>query len=128
MKNRSATICLLLVVSSFLLTSCSSSRKASGKKYAITIINPSSVERADELIVLRREIIEQRTGKLGDGKYVSITTVGNEPVIVQFDDVNKDGKWDEAAFLYRFKPNEAVQLIVSQTTSRLNKAVLRAHV
>jgi hypothetical protein len=111
-----------------LLNACSIAKQAEGKKYQLTVTNPSSVERADELVVLTRELIEQKTGQLEEDKYVSISTKDNQPVIVQFDDMNKDGKWDEAAFLYTFEPNESVPLNVSVTKSKLNKAVVRAHV
>jgi len=119
---------VLFFASSLLLTGCFLQRKASSKKYNLTITNPSAVERVDELIVLSRQMIEQTTGKLKEGRYVGIANQGSEPVVVQYDDMNKDGIWDEAAFLYSFQPNETVQLNLSQTTSRVDKAVTRAHV
>ncbi len=104
MKSLSLKLFSLLFVFSLFITSCFTRKKSVTKNYQLTISNPSSIERADELVVLTREMIEGKTGKLKEGKYISITTTNNEPLTVQFDDLNKDSVWDEAVFLYTFEP------------------------
>ncbi|MDB5190841.1 MAG: hypothetical protein JWQ96_404 [Segetibacter sp.] len=121
-------VSLVLLVFSLLLQACFTAKKTTAKKYSITITNPSSIERADELIVLTRDVVEQKTGKLKEDVFINLTDKNNQQVILQFDDLDKNGQWDEAAFLYRLKPDETVQLNVTPTTARLNKAVVRAHV
>ena len=128
MKILSLKLFGFLFVFSLLLIGCSTRKKTAAKVYQLSVHNPSPIERADELMVLTREMIEQKTGKLAGGEYINITTPNNEPLVIQFDDLNKDGFWDEAVFLYTFEPNETTQLSVTQTNSRLNKAVVRAHV
>ncbi len=94
----------------------------------LSVSNPSDFSRRDELIVLSRKMIERKLGKIPQGSYVSIIESANRPLVIQFDDMNKDGEWDEAAFLYSFKPGEKAVFKVSMTDRLLGKAVVRAHV
>jgi hypothetical protein len=126
MRNSRFKIFLFILIASF-ITGCSVFNKAGSKKYTLVLTNPLSIERADELVVLTREMIEQKTGKLHD-KFISITSPGNKPVVVQFDDLNKDGRWDEAAFLYKFEPDQKVELTVAAASTKINDATIRAHV
>ncbi|MFT3947279.1 MAG: DUF4861 family protein [Agriterribacter sp.] len=64
----------------------------------------------DELVVLSRADIE-RGGPVG--KSFSVVDENNQPVATQLDDFDKDGKWDEACFLYSFKPNQTIQFTTS---------------
>lgn len=98
------------------------------KMKQLSVSNPSGFSRSDELIVLSRKMIERRLGKISPGSYISVVKSANRPVVVQFDDMNKDGEWDEAAFLYSFKPGEKAVFNVSVTNRLLGKAVVRAHV
>lgn len=116
--------CILLVI---LSTGCSVFKQPGSKKYAITVTNPLASERADELVVLPREMIEQKTGKLA-GKYISIDTGDNKPLTIQFDDLDKDGRWDEAVFLHKFEPNQSVRLYISTSNIKPAAAESRAHV
>ncbi|MDB5250473.1 MAG: hypothetical protein JWQ40_4867 [Segetibacter sp.] len=129
MTNRAISF-LFISTCSILLFACAASKQKSAvaKKYSLSITNPSSIERADELVVLSREMLEQKTGKIGDDKFVDIATADSQPVIVQFDDLDKDGKWDELAFLQKFEPNQKLTFSISETSVKLNKAVVRAHV
>lgn len=77
----------------------------------IKLVNPSSIERLDELIVFNRSELESRLGKIS--KFVEVKAGGKE-VAVQHDDISGDGKWDEVIFLCSFKPREIVTLIISQ--------------
>jgi hypothetical protein len=80
----------------------------------IEIINPSDFERQDELIVLSRASLEKEIGKID--QYVSIKQAAQN-IPVQFDDINFDGKWDEAAFVYSFKGNEKLIFSISPASS-----------
>lgn len=98
------------------------------KPKQIFISNPSSILRTDELVVLKREQLEQKLGEIARGRYISLKTSANVPVILQFDDLNRDGKWDEAVFLYSFKPREKAGFQLSLVSRMAGKALVRAHV
>ncbi|WP_235904341.1 DUF4861 domain-containing protein [Arcticibacter tournemirensis] len=112
----------------FVLMLFSSAGLFAQKAKQLSVSNPSDFCRPDELIVLSRKMIERKLGKIPEGNYISIIESANRPVVVQFDDMDKDEKWDEAAFLYSFKPGEKVVFNVSVTGRLLGKAVVRAHV
>ncbi len=82
---------------------------------SLKLSNDLSEERKDELIVLKRAFLEKKFKKKIDGR-ISVTE-GNQPVFVQFDDLNKDGIWDEMAFLQNFKSLEKKQLLLSFETA-----------
>jgi hypothetical protein len=93
----------------------------------LSIENPSNIHRADELIILKRSFIEKKIGNIGEGKYVVITT-SNRPVVLQYDDIDNDEKWDEVAFLYSLKPAEKISFsVVKSDAPATIKAVVRAH-
>lgn len=96
---------------------------------SVLVSNPLNQERKDELVVLKRTDIEQKTGKIPNGKFVSIAGENGKPLTVQFDDINGDKSWDEAVFLYSFAPKENAifDLRVSDSNSS-EGAVQRAHV
>ena len=77
----------------------------------VEITNSSSIERKDELIVFTREDLKKKFGKILDNKFIIVHA--NNPVAVQLDDLNRDGKWNEAAFLYSFLPKQKVTFSVS---------------
>ena len=76
------------------------------KATVVTIVNPLSLTRVDELIVLKRGQLEAQLGKVADGVQVR---AGGLPVAVQHDDINGDGAWDELVFLYSFAPRQTVR-------------------
>jgi hypothetical protein len=95
----------------------------------IRATNLLSVPKADELIVISRNAIEKKTGKIPKGKYAIIEPQRKQPVVVQYDDLNGDGVWDELAFLYSFKAKEKAIFSVSVSNAPATvKAVVRAHV
>ena len=106
----------------FLIASCQPTKQ-------IVLSNPDNAERPDELFVIQRAELEEQIGVIPPGKYVVITNAAGVPVVVQFDDVNGDNRWDEAAFLYSFKPNEKFEVkpILADAPATV-KAVVRAHV
>jgi len=95
----------------------------------ITLTNPIIVELKDELVVLKRADLEKKTGPIASGKYITIKDADGVPIVIQFDDLNGDGRWDEAAFLHSFKPNEKLVLkpVITNAPATV-KAVVRAHV
>jgi hypothetical protein len=95
----------------------------------ITFQNSSNEERNDELVVITRPVLEKKLGIIPRGKYVIIKKGTGMPLVVQYDDLNGDGKWDEAAFLYSFKPKENLTLKIATANSPATiKAMVRAHV
>lgn len=117
---------IILLASTALLMffGCSSHKSAS-----IELRNPMNIARADELVVLKRPALEKITGPVPEGKYIILSRSYGSPLVLQYDDLNKDGIWDEAAFLYSFQPNEAVKLKwqIADAPATV-KAVVRAHV
>jgi hypothetical protein len=91
--------------------------------------NSSKEALADQLIVLKRAAIEEQTGPVAAGKYITIKKTTGVPMVIQFDDLNGDGQWDEAAFLYTFEPNEKVTFKPEIADAPATvKAMVRAHV
>lgn len=91
--------------------------------------NSSKVALADQLIVLKRAAIEEQTGPVAAGKYITIKKPTGVPMVIQFDDLNGDGQWDEAAFLYTFEPNEKATFKPEIADAPATvKAMVRAHV
>ena len=92
----------------------------------ITVTNPLAASRIDELIVLKRSLLENKAGPLNG--YVKLTANGKDQVMQQ-DDLDGDGRWDEAAFLYSFKPKETVVFLISTFSKPHAGSVMpRAHV
>ena len=115
---------LLLLLGAFLSVSCKSPTTIS-----INISNPGAIARPDELIILKRADIDKKLGKVPDGKFVLITGSNKTPVLVQYDDINLDGNWDELVFLYSFKAKEQAEFRLSIGDRPANiKAVVRAHI
>lgn len=107
----------------FLFLSCKSPASKE-----VTLTNPLAVERQDELIVLTKSILETKIGTIPPGKFVLVTTKHDTPILVQYDDMDSDGNWDELAFLYSFKPEEKVDLSLSVADAPTPiKAIVRAH-
>lgn len=113
----------IIFISVSLMASCSADHEEQ-----LTITNPSEIERPDELIVVKRSVMEEKVGKIPLGKYAVITTKNNKPVVLQYDDLDNDGNWDEAAFLYSLKPKEEISfpIAVADAPAAI-KAVVKAH-
>lgn len=98
------------------------------KTRQLRVVNPSPISRPDELMVLKRKMLEEKLGKIPENKFISVKDEKSIPQVVQFDDLNHDGKWDEAVFLYSFAPAGKNTFIVSVANAIGTKAVVRAHV
>jgi hypothetical protein len=99
------------------------------KPIHIYLENPTTFQRNDELVVISRKQFESKSGPIPASKYIVVSDRNNQPLIVQHDDRNGDGVWDEIAFLPSFKPRERMVLKVSFSNAPAAiKAVARAHV
>lgn len=90
--------------------------------------NPTIYPRPDELVIVPRSMLEKKCGRIPADHYVIIEQ-DMRPVLVQYDDRDGDGKWDEIAILQSFEPRERVRLSlrVSPVPATI-KASVRAHV
>jgi len=92
----------------------------------IQVSNPVALQRNDELVVLSRGLIQKKLGAIPAGKFITVENAkGREAV--QFDDLNNDGKWDEAVFLHSFKPKEKTSFKISITGTQPTTVNTRAH-
>ncbi len=94
----------LLALLSFALFSCE-------KEARLSLKNNLGVERIDEVIILKRSDLASKT-TIENG-LLPIFKVKNDQVLPsQVDDLDGDGKWDEAVFVLNFAPNETVEIEV----------------
>lgn len=91
------------------------------------IENPSTLNRKDALVVLTRAMITQKLNGR-EAPYYKVLT-GDRSVVVQFDDLDKDGNWDELAFLHDFNAGQTIQFILEPLkTMDAGEGKQRAHV
>src|SRR5687768_6570929 len=100
------------VIFSIFLLACFVIACTEKKGREITVTNATNIERTDELIVWQRSEMENKLETISPDKFVTVTSAGR-PVIVQYDDMDGDGNWDELSFLYSFKPNEKTVFFLS---------------
>ncbi len=82
-----------------------------GKEASLSFRNPQDVDRSDEVIVLSKEVLLQKTG-LQEGSLPLFKLSDNSPVPFQLDDMDQDGTWDEVALLLSFAPGETKKVTV----------------
>jgi len=111
-----------IIISFVILFSCKTTQQT------FTVINPIDKERKDELVVLKRVDIENKTGVIADEKFLIIKDAKGKTLTLQLDDMNEDGKWDEAAFLYSFAANEKTEFSIAISDSNNTISIKRAHV
>ena len=63
----------------------------------VQVSNPVALQRNDELVVFSRGFIQKKLGAIPAGKFIAVENSKGRKT-VQFDDLNDDGKWDEAVF------------------------------
>jgi hypothetical protein len=104
------------------VTSCSE------KKASQLVIENTDIERPQELVVLKRSMLETKLDSLPTGKYIILKESGR-PLVVQHDDRDGDGAWDEIAFLLPLQAGEkkTLDIEVSDAPATI-KAAVRAHV
>jgi hypothetical protein len=92
------------------------------------VIENNDVERPQELIVIKRSVLESKVDSLSVGKYLLLAD-GGRPLVVQYDDHDGDGNWDELVFLLLLQPGEKKVLDVSIGDAPATiKAAVLAHV
>jgi hypothetical protein len=98
------------------------------KKASQLVIENAGIDKTDELIVVKRTELESKVDSLTAGKYVLLQD-GGRPLVIQYDDLDGDGNWDEIAFLLSLKAGEkkALTFSVSDAPATI-KAMVRAHV
>ncbi|WP_442587575.1 DUF4861 family protein [Pedobacter sp. AW31-3R] len=94
----------------------------------ITLQNRTDLKRSDELITLERTFLEKKLGKLSDKSGITVSDGKTGHKVLQFEDTNADGKWDQLVFLQSFKPAEEVVLNFSLNDPQSSAAGVLAHV
>lgn len=94
----------------------------------LKLSNKTFLERSDELIVLSRADVKKKISDLNSSDFIGIKDINDKNINVQFDDLDKDGIWDELAFLHSFNPKEKVILTLNKTNQPLQVSQVKAHV
>lgn len=110
----------------FVLTACSDSSKnnkqaetktVDSKGFAIVLENPASFDRPDEIVLISRQQLQSRWPReLPKDSLPQLQTSEGKNILLQTDDLDGDGNWDEIAFLYNFKSREKATVYLSFTT------------
>lgn len=100
----------------------------SEKKASQVVIENTDIERPAELVVLKRSELQTKVDSLTPGKYIILKNAGR-PLVVQHDDRDGDGAWDEIAFLLPLQAGEqkVLDIEVADAPATIKAAVL-AHV
>jgi hypothetical protein len=69
------------------------------KPLSLRLQNPLALARPSETVVLARAALERASGAIPAGQVPVFTPAGGQPLPAQLDDLNGDGRWDEAALL-----------------------------
>lgn len=93
-----------IILISGLLFSC-------GNNASLSFRNPQNTERPDEVVVLSKDQLQQKTG-MEEGKFPLFKDEDNSLVPFQLDDLDNDGSWDEVALLVDFAPEETLEINV----------------
>jgi hypothetical protein len=83
------------------------------KQASIKVTNPLQVDRKDEIIILKKEQINQKI-ELKEGFLPLFKTADDSTVTCQFDDLNNDGNWDEMVLVLDFEASETKQIKLEQ--------------
>jgi hypothetical protein len=75
----------------------------------VAISNPSKIDRYDEPVVLKKELFPAEFQNILSSQCIVVGDSDGKIIPAQTDDFNADGKWDELAFLYNFKPDEKIR-------------------
>jgi hypothetical protein len=94
----------------------------------LVLKNKTSLNRENELIVFKRSTLISKIKDLQPNDYLTFAVNGKN-VPAQFDDLDGDGKWDEAVLILSFAPKESikVQLEPSKNLSQYQQPAF-AHV
>ncbi|QZE14649.1 DUF4861 domain-containing protein [Halosquirtibacter laminarini] len=84
----------------------------SSSKTNIKLENKLDVDREDAPLVMTRAEVEGIIGKASSSEMIPVVYLKEEAIPSQVDDLDKDGAWDELAFLYSFKAKEVVDFSI----------------
>jgi len=117
-----------IVIVSILITVFSGCNSGTSS-FQLSITNPVSIDRKDALVVLTRDLLQKKIGTIASGKFVSVKDPGGKDIVVQFDDMDGDGNWDEAVFLCSLKASEEAKFTIEVSgKGTLKAATAMAHV
>lgn len=77
------------------------------------ITNRLALEREDELVIVKRDVIEKKLGKNVDSALLVLLCDEKEQPL-QFVDANVDGRWDEIVFLSSFQPMQVKTFVLQK--------------
>jgi hypothetical protein len=115
-------LAIWMMIITIIATACSD------EKASQLVIENTGIDRPAELVVLKRSELEKKVDSLTPGKYIILKESGR-PLVVQHDDRDGDGNWDEIAFLLTLQAGEkkTLDVEVSDAPATVKAAVL-AHV
>jgi Domain of unknown function (DUF4861) len=83
----------------------------------LQLSNTLNIHRTDELIVLKRDFIENKIGNIANGYLPVVKDQQGNIIPFQCDDLDHDGSWDEFVFLGNLKAKEKVTLLLATIDS-----------
>jgi hypothetical protein len=84
---------------------------------SLVLKNNSSLNRENELIVFKRNVLKSKIKSLQENDYVTFA-INGKTVPAQFDDLDGDGKWDEAVLILSFAAKEKIKLELQTSKDR----------
>lgn len=82
---------------------------------SLLIKNEANIKRIDEVLVLNRTDVEKKIA-LNDG-YVPVFKTENQVIPVQFDDLDGDGKWEQAVLVFDISAQRSKKIEIEQVAS-----------
>ncbi len=110
MKNLILPFNFILLFAGIAFTNCTTGQNS------FTITNNTELARVDEPVVLSREKIVEKTGKIPllEGM-IPVPYLNDNPLPSQLDDLDGDNNWDELAFTLNLGPNESKKISIRYT-------------
>ena len=91
----------------------------------LILTNKINIRRTDELIVIKHREVQHLLSAAKP--FLKVSGSGID-LVVQYDDLDQDGVWDEAALLVTFAPLQHLALKLSASPTQTPAPVTRAHV
>ena len=85
------------------------------KRVELTLKNTAEVDRPEATVVLTRKQLESKAGSLENGYLRFLADA--KPLTAQYDDVDRDGRWDEVVLLCPIKAGASVKVQLQKTDS-----------
>ncbi|WP_378181261.1 DUF4861 domain-containing protein [Aquimarina sp. SS2-1] len=105
---------LILISTIFLIiSSCKKSERETIAPKYISFKNTLDIKRTDESIVLSRNKILSRLDSIPENSVPVLKDSTGKIMPFQFDDIDKDGNWDELSLVLDLKPNQNLQLEIT---------------